>query len=55
MNYPYKQLHRDELYDSKYIAKFMSDYRRGLDCWLDIMHTLLQRVTTLYNSLLHTQ
>jgi hypothetical protein len=30
------------------------DYRRGLDWWLDLLYTLIQRVTTLYRSLLHT-
>jgi hypothetical protein len=31
----------------------MSDYRRGLDWWLDLLHTLIQ-LTTLYSSLSHT-
>jgi hypothetical protein len=30
------------------------DYRRGFDWWLDLFHTLLQHVTTLYSSLSHT-
>jgi hypothetical protein len=30
------------------------DHRRGLDCWLDLLHTLIQRMTKLYISLLHT-
>jgi hypothetical protein len=32
----------------------MSDYRRGLDWWSDLLDSLIQRVTTLYSSLLHT-
>jgi hypothetical protein len=30
------------------------DYRRVLDRLLDLLHTSIQRVTTLYNSPLHT-
>jgi hypothetical protein len=30
------------------------DYRRGLDWWPDLLDSLIQRVTTLYSSLLHT-
>jgi hypothetical protein len=32
----------------------MSDHRRDLDWWPDLLHTLIQRVTTLNSSLLHT-
>jgi hypothetical protein len=31
----------------------MSGYRRGLDWWLNLLHTLIQSVTTLYSLLLH--
>jgi hypothetical protein len=30
------------------------DYSRGFDWWPDLLHTLIQRITTLYISLLHT-
>jgi hypothetical protein len=30
------------------------DYRQVLDWWLNLLHTLIQHVTTLYSSLLHT-
>jgi hypothetical protein len=37
-----------------FLVMGLSDYRRGFDWRPDLLHTLLQRVTTLYNSLLHT-
>jgi hypothetical protein len=30
------------------------DYRRVLDLWPDLLHSLIQRATTLYSTLLHT-
>jgi hypothetical protein len=38
----------------KYCHVYECDYRRGLDWWPDLLHPLIQRVTTLYKSLLHT-
>jgi hypothetical protein len=38
-----------------YIVTWQSDYRRVLDWWPDLLDSLIQRVTTLYNSLLHRQ
>jgi hypothetical protein len=38
----------------KYYYDF-SDYKWVLDWWLNLLHSMIQRVTTIYRSLLHTQ
>jgi hypothetical protein len=37
----------------QYIVTCMNDYRQILDCLSDLFYSLIQRVTTIYNSLLH--
>jgi hypothetical protein len=39
---------------STYCHMYECDYRRVLDWWPDLLDSLIQRVTTLYSSLLHT-
>jgi hypothetical protein len=36
------------------LSREWSDYRRVLDWWSDLLDSLIQRVITLYSSLLHT-
>jgi hypothetical protein len=39
---------------SKYYHVYRCEYRRVLDLWLDLLHSLVHRVSTIYVSLLHT-
>jgi hypothetical protein len=51
---PHRHVFNHNLYFLILYCHDFSDYRRGLDWWSDLLDSLIQRVTTLYSSLLHT-
>jgi hypothetical protein len=46
---------RSKFYSISNTVTWFSDFRRVLDWWLDLLDSLIQCVTTLYSTLLHTK